>query len=100
MKKYEILEDQLWKLLSKIFKSSGPELNSPRACYRQAFKEGWIENIDVWNDMLSSRNATTHVYNQEDYEELKNKIVNEYFHQIEALLKKIKEEMIDSDVWN
>ncbi|MEK5324535.1 nucleotidyltransferase substrate binding protein (TIGR01987 family) [Anoxybacillus vitaminiphilus] len=100
VKKYEILEDQLWKLLSKIFKSSGLELNSPRACYRQAFKEGWIENIDVWNDMLSSRNATAHVYNEEDYERIKNKIVNEYVHQIEALLQKIKEEVIDSDVWN
>ncbi|MBA2879259.1 hypothetical protein HNR63_002331 [Anoxybacillus kamchatkensis] len=54
VKKYEILEDQLWKLLSKIFKASGLELHSPRACYRQAFKEGWIEHIDIWNDMLSS----------------------------------------------
>jgi len=37
VKKYEILEDQLWKLLSRIFKASGLELNNPRACYRQAF---------------------------------------------------------------
>jgi nucleotidyltransferase substrate binding protein (TIGR01987 family) len=100
VKKYEILEDQLWKLLSKIFKVSGLELNSPRACYRQAFKEGWIENIDVWNDILSSRNATAHVYNEEDYERIKNKIVDEYVHEIEKLLEKIKEEVIDHDVRN
>ncbi|MBB5323277.1 nucleotidyltransferase substrate binding protein (TIGR01987 family) [Anoxybacillus tepidamans] len=70
VKKYEILEDQLWKLLSKIFKASGLELNTRRSCYRQAFKEGWIENIDIWNDMLSSRNATAHVYNEDDYEKV------------------------------
>jgi hypothetical protein len=28
---------------------------------RQVFKEGWIENIDVWKDLLRSRNATAHV---------------------------------------
>lgn len=100
VKKYEILENQLWKLLSKIFKASGLEMNSPRACYRQAFKEGWIENIDIWNDILSSRNATAHVYNEEDYEQIKNKIVNEYVHEIEKLLEKIKEEVIDDDVRN
>jgi nucleotidyltransferase substrate binding protein (TIGR01987 family) len=98
VKKYEILEDQLWKLLSKIFRASGLEMNSPRACYKQAFKEGWIENIDIWNDILSSRNATAHVYNEEDYEQIKNKIVNEYVHEIEKLLEKIKEEVIDGDV--
>jgi len=101
VKKYEILEDQLWKLLSKIFKASGLELHSPRACYRQAFKEGWIEHIDIWNDMLSSRNATAHVYNEEDYEQIKQKIVDEYVQPIEALLQKIKEEVIDRDnIWN
>jgi hypothetical protein len=41
--------------------ASGLELHSPRACYRQAFKEEWIENIDIWNDTLSSRNATAYV---------------------------------------
>ncbi|MBB5326018.1 nucleotidyltransferase substrate binding protein (TIGR01987 family) [Anoxybacillus tepidamans] len=100
VKKYEILEDQLWKLLSKIFKASGLELHSPRACYRQAFKQGWIENIDIWNDILSSRNATAHIYNEEDYEQIKQKIVDEYVQQIEVLLQKIKEEVIDHDAWN
>ncbi|MED3641927.1 HI0074 family nucleotidyltransferase substrate-binding subunit [Caldifermentibacillus hisashii] len=100
VKKYEILEDQLWKLLSKIFKASGLELNSPRACYRQAFIEGWIEQIDIWDDILSSRNATAHVYNEDDYEKIMQKIVNEYVYQLEALLQKINEEVIDNDVWN
>jgi nucleotidyltransferase substrate binding protein (TIGR01987 family) len=100
VKKYEILEDQLWKLLSKIFKASGLELNSPRACYKQAFKEGWIENIDVWNEILSSRNSTAHVYNEEDYERIKNKIVEEYVYEMEKLLEKINKEVMDQDVRN
>ncbi len=100
VKKYEILEDQLWKLLSKVFKSWGLELSNPRACYRLTFKEGWIENIDTWNDIVSSRNATVHVYNEDDYEKIKNKIIAQYVGEIEKLLENIKKEVIDCDVWN
>lgn len=100
IKKYEILEDVLWKLLSKIFKDLGLELNNPRACYRQALKEGWIENIDIWNEILSSRNSTAHVYNEEDYEKIKKKIINEYVIEIDMLLHQIKSKVIDTNVRN
>ncbi|MED0654898.1 nucleotidyltransferase substrate binding protein [Anoxybacillus geothermalis] len=50
--------------------------------------------------MLNSRNATAHVYNEEDYEQIKNRIVSEYVHKIEALLQNIKEEVIDRELRN
>lgn len=40
--------------------------------------------------MLSSRNTMAHVYNEEDYEQMKQKIVSEYVSPIEALLQKNK----------
>jgi len=55
IKKYETLEDLTWKLLSKIFKASGLDINNPRGCYKQAFKEGLISDIDIWNDILVSK---------------------------------------------
>ncbi|WP_454052374.1 HI0074 family nucleotidyltransferase substrate-binding subunit [Clostridium sp. Marseille-Q7071] len=94
IKKYETLEDLTWKLLSKIFKASGLEINNPRGCYKQAFKEGLIDDIDVWNDILLSRNSTTHIYDEKDYEEIKNKIINQYIDAIEKLLNNISNEMM------
>lgn len=94
IKKYETLEDLTWKLLSKIFKASGLEINNPRGCYKQAFKEGLINDIEIWNDILLSRNATAHIYNEQDYEEIKNKIVNEYVDAIEKLLRNISRQVI------
>lgn len=90
IKKYETLEDLCWKMLSKIFKASGLEINNPRGCYVQAFKEGYIEDIHVWNDILLSRNSTAHIYNEEDYEQIKDKIINQYMDAIEKLLHKIE----------
>lgn len=90
IKKYETLEDLCWKLLSKIFKASGLEINNPRGCYKQAFKEGLLEDISVWNNILLSRNSTAHIYDEADYEEIKNKILEEYIYAIEKLLYNIQ----------
>nr|WP_258879898.1 nucleotidyltransferase substrate binding protein [Clostridium estertheticum] len=89
VKKYETLEDLTWKLLSKIFKSSGLEINNPRGCYKQAFKEGLINDIEIWNDILLSRNSTSHIYDEQDYEDIKNKIISDYTGAIEDLLSNI-----------
>ncbi|WAG54162.1 nucleotidyltransferase substrate binding protein [Clostridium estertheticum] len=55
IKKYETLENLTWKLLSKIFKASGLEINNPRGCYKRAFKEGLIKDIEIWNDIVFCR---------------------------------------------
>ena len=89
VKKYETLEDLTWKLLSKIFKSSGLEIDNPRGCYKQAFKEGLINDIEIWNDILLSRNSTSHIYDEQDYEEIKNRIISDYTGAIEDLLSNI-----------
>jgi nucleotidyltransferase substrate binding protein (TIGR01987 family) len=94
IKKYETLEDLTWKLLSKIFKSYGLEINNPRGCYKQAFKEGLLYDINIWNDILLSRNSTSHIYNESDYENIKDKILDEYIDAIESLLKNISEKVL------
>ena len=99
IKKYETLEDLTWKLLSKIFKASGLEINNPRGCYKQAFKEGLINEIEIWNDILLSRNSTAHIYDEQDYEKIKDKIVSDYIQAIENLLRNVSKEVI-WNVWN
>lgn len=94
IKKYETLEDLSWRLLSKIFKAEGLDINSPRGCYRQAFKEGLIDDIEVWNNILLSRNATAHIYDEEDYEEIKENILKYYIDAIELLMKKISDKVM------
>lgn len=89
IKKYETLEYLTWKLLSKIFKADGVDINNPRGCYKHAFKEGLIEDIIVWNDILLARNSTANIYNEDDYEEIKNNIIERYIDAIEELLNKI-----------
>lgn len=94
IKKYETLEELVWKLLSKIFKEDGLDINSPRGCYKQAFKEGLIEDMVVWNNILHARNSTAHIYDEKDYESIKKDILEHYIDAIEILLRKISEERL------
>ena len=48
----------------------------------------------VWNDILRARNSTAHIYNEEDYEEIKNNIIEKYIDAIEELLNKISVEKL------
>lgn len=70
------------------------EINSPRGCYKQAFKEGLIEDMIVWNDILLARNSTAYIYDEDDYEAIKDNILNAYIEAIENLLKKISMEKL------
>lgn len=94
IKKYATLEDLTWKLLSKIFKADGIEINNPRGCYKHAFKEGLIEDMIVWNDILFARNSSAHIYNEEDYEIIKNDIIEKYIDAIEEFLDKVSMEKL------
>jgi nucleotidyltransferase substrate binding protein (TIGR01987 family) len=67
----------------------GLDINNPRGCYKQAFKEGWIKDIVVWDEILLSRNSTAHIYDEKDYEMIKDKIVNCYIGAIEELMEQI-----------
>ncbi|GAB6169580.1 hypothetical protein JCM1393_20400 [Clostridium carnis] len=81
-------------MLSKIFKADGLEINSPRGCYKQAFKDGLIEDMIIWNDILFVRNSTAHIYDESDYEAIKNDIIEKYIVAIENLLNKISMEKL------
>ncbi len=89
IKKYEMLENLTWKLLSKIFKSAGLDINNPRGCYKQAFKEGWIQDVALWDEILLSRNSSAHIYDEGDYEQIKNRIIEQYIDAFEQLLEHI-----------
>ncbi|MEF2115426.1 MULTISPECIES: nucleotidyltransferase substrate binding protein [Clostridium] len=40
-------------------------------------------------DILLSRNSTSHIYDEQDYEEIKNKIISDYIGAIEDLLSNL-----------
>lgn len=51
---------------------------SPRAVLKEAFSMGIIDDEDIWNKILQSRNLTSHIYDEETAIIIANQIVNEF----------------------
>lgn len=52
-----------WKACKVMSAEQGlPDCLSPKACLRQAFTQGWIDDETVWLAMLDARNRMAHTY--------------------------------------
>jgi nucleotidyltransferase substrate binding protein (TIGR01987 family) len=55
------------------------DVGGSRDATREAFQLMLISNGEIWMDMISSRNKTSHTYNEETANEIYMKILNEYY---------------------
>jgi len=66
IKRYELCYELAWKSIQEALRSEGLEIcKSPKSCFKQAFKQGWIEDEEGFADMVQSRNLTSHTYNED-----------------------------------
>ena len=62
IQRFEYCFELSWKILKKVLKVDGVEVNSPRQALRKAFENNYLDDIDVWFEMLEDRNMTSHTY--------------------------------------
>jgi len=86
IKRYELCYELAWKSVQEALRNLGLEIcKSPKNCFKQAFKQGWINDEQAYADMVLNRNLTTHTYNEDLAEEIYNKL-GEYLSLFEFLL--------------
>ena len=76
IQRFEYTIELMWKTLKRALDYEGIHPKSPRETLREAFQIGWLDDNDVWMDMLDQRNTTSHVYLHEElaedyYEDIK-----------------------------
>jgi len=64
IQRFEFSYELMWKSLKNILKESGVICHSPKSCFKEAFSQGWIKDEELWLQMLSDRNLTTHTYDE------------------------------------
>lgn len=94
LQRFEFTFEMAWKALKKFLLIDGYDCASPRDCVKKAFKAGYIKNEQLWLDIISDRNLSSHVYNENDARRIYEKIRTAYaaeFDKLETFLKeKIK----------
>ncbi|MBR4750402.1 MAG: nucleotidyltransferase substrate binding protein [Thermoguttaceae bacterium] len=69
---------------------------SPGNTVRLAYKEGFIDDVDVWLEMLKRRNEAAHIYDLERVEDALDLIYSDFIPVFQKLASTLKE-MVKED---
>ena len=80
IKSFEYTYELAWSTLKDFLEYRGQtDIFGSRDAIRKSFALGLIEDGENWMDMLTSRNKTSHTYNQETADEICLAVVEVYF---------------------
>lgn len=93
IQRFEFTSELAWKTVREYLLSEGAtDINSPKKVMREAYNNDLIENTEGWLRILDDRNLTSHVYDDEDAEDIYNRIMNEHiklFDELEKILDRL-----------
>ena len=71
IKRFEFTFDLSWKVVKAFMEENkGVICKSPKECFREAYKQGFIAYDDFWIEMADLRNKTAHTYKEQIAEEV------------------------------
>ena len=92
IQRFEFVTELSWKLMKKYLDENLViEVYSPRSVIKESYKQDLIKNGEIWLDILEDRNLTSHTYDENTANRIKDNIVNKYVIEFEKFIKKIKE---------
>lgn len=78
--RFEFTFELAWKTLKDYLEYMGfiEKIGSPREVIQTAFKQGVIQNGEEWIDMMLSRNALSHLYDEKESRKIYKKVQSKY----------------------
>ena len=89
IQRFEFTFELLWKTLRLFLIDTGIETNSPRAAFEEAYKQKWIDDEQIWLQMMKSRNLTSHTYDEHTADQIYANI-HEFNEPIKSLYERLK----------
>ncbi|MCE7055855.1 nucleotidyltransferase substrate binding protein [Algoriphagus sp. AGSA1] len=89
IQRFEFTLELGWKTLKDRMESDGLVLNqiSPKMVVKEAYKAKYIDEIEIWIDMINDRNLLSHTYDFTVMEEVIPDIQKRYSAALSTLLK-------------
>ena len=89
---FEFTFELAWNVMKDYLEEKGiTGIIGSKDTVRHAFNKGLIEDGQVWMDMIESRNISSHSYDEEIMEKLRQKIIEIFYDQMTAFSKKMNE---------
>lgn len=89
--RFEFTFELAWKTMKDYLEHMGiiDKAGSPREIIKSAFEYGLIKEGEKWINMMLTRNALSHLYDEETSREIYSDIKNEYIKLFEQLEQKL-----------
>jgi len=97
IQRYEYTYEMAWKLIKIVLHHKGIQLSYPREVLKEAFTNGWIDNPELWEDMIEDRNLTSHTYKARNAEQVYQRICKYYYGAFKNL-QQIMDGVISRDI--
>ena len=78
IQRFEFALELFWKTLKRLLAEEGVETSTPKDTLRKAFQAGWLTDETAWLQMLSDRNTTSHIYDEETAKRIYDNIRRNY----------------------
>ncbi|MGI9420812.1 MAG: nucleotidyltransferase substrate binding protein [Geminicoccaceae bacterium] len=78
IQRFEFALELFWKTLKRLLAEEGVETSTPKDTLRKAFQAGWLTDEAAWLQMLSDRNTTSHIYDEETAKRIYGNIRRNY----------------------
>ena len=87
IQRFEFTVELAWKSLREYLEDQGSVLAvvSPRAVLKEAYAAGVIQDADVWDAVIRSRNITSHVYDEQTAIDVAAHICGQYLPVLQKL---------------
>lgn len=68
IQRFEFTVELAWKSAKEFLEDQGAVITyaAPRAVLKEAYAAGLIDQPDTWNDILTARNVTSHIYSEDE----------------------------------
>jgi len=90
IRRFEFTFGLLWETLKIFLREEGVEARTPRDVFKEAFKLEWLDNEELFLNMLEDRNKTSHIYDNKTSREIFQRVKENYVSAIEKILACLK----------
>ena len=92
---FEFTQELSWKVMKDFLEYQGVAtgIMGSKDAIRNGFSVGLIQEGDIWMDMVTSRNAASHTYNEETADAILQKCIHSYAAQFCKLRERLEMEL-------
>lgn len=78
IQRFEFCIELFWKMLRRALLESGVESGTPREASQKAYQAKWLNDEQLWIQMLQDRNRASRVYEEEIAQEIFSRVPQYY----------------------